>query len=340
MKLLESEKLDLPQVYFVSDRSEIKDIPIGVPFIFGDANVEEALVTLLEYEVLYLGAMKTGYPFNFKKILEDAGYKSVENTYVSANYETNSLKFKGKDFDIDNYNFSALRQNSSLLKSYIRNCYTYVDISILKDLKIFPVWMTVIEDAVSANIHNFAAFDENMYNKKLEGMYGGISLVTPNKNLIIIDISSSIPRGVSATCLTLAKNLAESFYADLLITGSKSTLYPYEEIYKLNVETIYKENGTSNDQIYFKKLVSESERIYKTAIVFGDHDYPGHFYQNEFSAKGTGSNIHDEDGKKLCKWKIENLISFYVNSVENLAGYARWFTPKTEQRIADWVKYL
>src|SRR5690606_10154781 len=109
-----------------------------------------------------------------------------------------------------------------------------------------PIWLDTIEEAVHTNIHNFAVFNSNMYNKKLEGMYGSLDLVSPDRNVIIIDISGSIPKGVSSTCLAMAKNLAETFYADLLITGSKSTIYPYETLTELNIDTIYDENGRDN----------------------------------------------------------------------------------------------
>ena len=50
-----------------------------------------------------------------------------------------------------------------------------------------------------------------MYNKKLEGMYGSLDLVTPDRNLIIIDISGSIPKAVSTTCLILSKKFGRKF---------------------------------------------------------------------------------------------------------------------------------
>lgn len=99
-----------------------------------------------------------------------------------------------------------------------------------------------------------------MYNKKLDGMYGEIDLVS-NRNLIIIDISGSIPKAISSTILVLCKNLAENFYADILITGSKSTLYYYENLHELILKPFYKENGIDNDQVWFRKLVSEENII-------------------------------------------------------------------------------
>ena len=73
MKQLESKKMKLPTVFFITDKSEIKDVPVGIPFIYGDLESEEYLIRILEYEVLYQEAIRSGYPFNFKKILKDNG---------------------------------------------------------------------------------------------------------------------------------------------------------------------------------------------------------------------------------------------------------------------------
>ena len=97
--------------------------------------------------------------------------------------------------------------------------------------------------------------------------------------------------------------MAESFYADLLITGSKSTLYPYENLHELNVTTIYEENGMDNDQIYFKNLVTTDAKNYKTAIIFGDNHHPGYTWSNIYNR--NSKTISDEDGKKMCKWNID-----------------------------------
>ena len=333
MKLLESKRFRLPKVFFITNREEIKDLPIGVPFIYGDAKREPYLIRMLEYEVLFQEAIKSGYPFNFKKILQDNGFLDLYDFgYGNSMY----MEFTTEgliDINGEIIEFTKLNDSVEQFKQFVKDSSVYVDVQKLKDLHVFPVWLDTIEKAIETNIHNFAVFNNNMYNKKLEGMYGGLDLVSPSKNLIIIDISGSIPRGVSSTCLNLAKSLSESFYADLIITGTISTLYPYEEIYKLDVEKAY-ENGMNNDQAYFKKIVSSDERHYKTAIVFGDNDSPCHSWN--FSDK----KISIEDGKKLCKWKIDKLISFHTSGTAHLAAYGTWFSPLEEERIANWCKYL
>lgn len=334
MKLLESEKFKLPKIFFITDRSTIKELPIGVPFIYATPDMEKYLVKLLEYEILYKAAVKSGYPFNFKKILKENGFNDLKyfdfggSTYMEFTTE--------KDYEsIELKEFSKIDRDGNLFKEFIKDSAAYVNIEVLKGLNVFPIWLDDIEKAVSTNIHNFATFNNNMYNKKLEGMYGTIELSSPNKNLIIIDISGSIPRAVSTTCLTLAKNLTETFYADLIITGTISTFYPYEEIYKLDVKTAY-ENGMDNDQAYFKKIVTETERQYECAIVFGDDDSPGGKW-----TKGD-KYISDEEGKKLCKWKVNKLVSLHTKGTEHIAAYGRWFDVQKHNinKIGDWVTYL
>lgn len=338
MNLLKSDKIKLPHVYFISDRSKIKDIPIGVPFIYGDKEKEKTIVRILEYETLYQRALASGYPFDFRKILKDEGFDDLIAWGHGKSVYMDYMTEVGADYDIDSMN--PIDTPDGVFKDFIKDSTVYVDIQKLKDLKVFPIWLSTIEEAVHTNIHNFAMFNNNMYNKKLEGMYGGLELKSPGKNLIIIDISGSIPRGVSSTCLALSKNLAETFYADLMITGSKTTLYNYENIHTLNIDTIYDENGMDNDQVYFKKIVSSEERNYKTAIVFGDDDSPCHKWRNKYNSGST--SISRADGKKLCKWNIEKLISFHTRGITHIAAYADWFTieEKDVQRIENWVTYL
>jgi hypothetical protein len=339
MKLLKSKKLKLPKIFYINVLEDIRKLPIGVPFIFGDKNNEKNVIRLLEYEVLYQTALKSGYPFNFRQILLDNGYTDLLNLKGSNPLYGEYVTEKLHDAEADLFeSLDELSSRSEFLSTYIRDASCYVDIQKLKELNVFPLWLEDIEQAVSTNIHNFATFDNNMYNKKLEGMYGGLSLTSPKKNLIIIDISGSIPKAVSSTCLALAKNLCENFYADLLITGSKSTLYDYANLHELDVETIYDENGSDNDQVWFKKLVTSELKEYKTAIVFGDNHSPCQKWSNRFNKNTT--TISREDGKKMCRWSIDHLISFHTSGNTYTAGYADWFSPKTTEKINNWVKHL
>lgn len=335
MKLLESKKFEIPKVFLVWDKEELKTLPIGIPFIFAEKHLESKLIRLLEFEVLYKSAIRTGFPFNFKKLLKESGYKDMQSFWmvhtVAQDYTTDSIDSTDSTIDLNSF-------PSYTLSDFVKDNSCIVNIDKLKELNVFPVWFDTIEKSIKTNIHNFAIYNPNMYNKKLEGMYGALEFTSPDRNLIIIDISGSIPKAVSSTVLIFAKNLAESFYADLLITGSKSTLYDYSELYKLDVENIYIENDMGNDQVYFKELVSSIDKNYKTAIVFGDNHSPCQAWRNKYNKRTK--EISKEDGKKLCKWNIDKLISFHTTSNKEIAGYADWFDAKEIENIKDWVVYL
>ena len=339
MILLQSKKFKLPTLYLVWDRSAIKELPIGIPFIYAEKKMEESLVRFLEYELLFNAAIATGYPFDFKRILLENGYTDIEYFWYN---NTTKLHYVTEDIISE---FEKIEEDSDLdiekpilFNQFLKDCTAYVDVKILKELNVFPTWLNDIEKAVETNIHNFSVFNNNMYNKKLEGMYGALELSSPKKNLIIIDISGSIPKAASTTCLLLSKTLAETFYADLMITGSKTTLYDYNDINKLDIVSIYEENGMNNDQVYFKNLLTSSEKVYETAIVFGDNDSPCYNWNNSFNL--STKKISEADGKKLCKWKVNKLISLHTTSNTETAAYGTWFSPTKTQHIKDWCKFL
>jgi hypothetical protein len=241
MELLKSKKFKLPKLYFIENRDEIKDIPIGIPFIYGNKRDRSRIIRMLEYEVIWKAAVKSGFPFNFKKLLHDAGFRNVkfhsfcDNIYIdhkdTGNYDIESVTTPEKQI----YEGG----NNVLFEDYIEDCSAIVDIDKLKQLNVFPVWLEEIEQAIETNVHNFSVYNPHMYNKKLDGMYGTIDMSSPKKNLFIFDWSYSIPVAISTTFLTLAKHLAESFYADIILTASKSVFIPYEEVHSFNFEDFY-----------------------------------------------------------------------------------------------------
>jgi len=331
MEKLKSKKFKIPDIYFISDRNEIKDIPIGLPYVYGNEKDKIHFIQLLEWEVLYQKLVKTGLPFNWELILKEHGYSPTRAHWHNAIYYNYITSDENYDKIIQNeINLLNNVIPTDDFKKYINDCSALINMDKLKTLKLIPDYQNIIEEAVKTNIHNFISFNHNMYNKKLEGMYGGLEFTSPNRNVIILDISGSMTKSISINILLMAKTMSETYYADILITGTKSILYPYEEIHTLNIEDIYNAIGGGNEGEYFKKILSEPKN-YKTAIVFGDNDYPGSY---------SYYKITDEDGKKLCKWNINEIISFHKDYNDKLAGYARWFTTKNIQYIKNWVKYL
>jgi len=78
-----------------------------------------------------------------------------------------------------------------------------------------------------------------MYNKKLEGVYGGMELSSSKRNLISYDISASIPNSIGTAFMILSKWMGETFYADIIITGKHTLFIPYEELHTLDIKEVY-----------------------------------------------------------------------------------------------------
>lgn len=325
MKLLQSSKVNIPIIYLVENDEELISLPMGVPYIRGARKDYGDLVRLLEFEILLKSAMATGFPFNWLQILEDNGFgKDISLEAKSAEV------FKHLDDESDEI-------ISSSIADYVEMAMYIVDIEYLKNLHIIPTWFTDIETAVKENIMNSILYNPSLYNKKLDLCSGSVELTTPEKNLIIIDISGSIPKGISKAVLLLAKTMASQFYADLLITGSKSTLYDYTDMDRLDVTKIYEENEMDNDQVHFVRLLKDY-RKYNTAIVFGDEDYPGYTWRNTYN---TGTrDISVEEGKELNKWEVSRIYSFHKDNPKSIAAYGRWFSTEDVTHMKNWVKYL
>lgn len=319
MKLVQSSRVTLPTLYLVENEEELLKLPIGIPYVRADIKDYKDIVQLLEWEVLLKAALATKLPFKWSSILK-------ENGFTHPNVKTKVFKTSEEE-----------DEEISELEDYIEYTSYVVDVEYLKNLKILPTWFTDIEAAVKENIMNSILYNPSLYNKKLDLCSGDVELTTPEKNLIIIDISSSIPVAISKAVLLLSKTMASQFYADLLITGSKSTLYDYSEMDKLDVTTIYTENEMDNDQEYFIKLISEY-RKYNTAIVFGDEDYPGMRWSNTFN-KNT-KTISVEEGKEINKWDVNRIYSFHTCTDKNIAAYGRWFSTEDVTYMKNWVKYL
>lgn len=336
MELLKSKKFKLPTLYFVDDREKIKDIPIGVPFIYSNKKNKHRIIRMLEYEVIWQKAIKSGFPFNFRKLLQEAGFKKVNFQNFCGNTYIDHKDTGDYDIDVIEVEEKKLYKNgdSALFDELVEDCSAYVDINVLKQLKVFPTWLTNIEKAIETNVHNFAVYNPYMYNKKLDGMYGSIDIQSPNKNLIVIDISGSIPRAVGTTCLTLAKHLVETFYADLMITGTETYLFPYEEIQSLDIEGLYSSIGRGNEAKMYRALVTGEPKKYTTAIVFGDNHSPCDCWN-------FNRTIGRDDAKKICTWTVEKMISLHTTSNTIRAGYGDFFdVGNNVEYVKDWVKYI
>ena len=164
-------------------------------------------------------------------------------------------------------------------------------------------------------------------------MSGYSEIVGSDRNLGILDFSGSIPVSIITTTAILAKLMSKTFYADIMITGSVTKLFKYEELDQIDLLAEAKRIGRNNDQECFKNIVSVPT-AYNTIFSFGDDDYPGYPW------KSGDVKISAEDGKKICNWKVNKIISLHTRSNVEETGYTRWFEPKEIEHVKDWLVSL
>lgn len=329
MQILQSKKMSIPIIYLIENESELNSLPLGIPFIRGDNKYYNDYVKLLEFEILLKSAIKSGLPFNWEKILRENGYRDLYKTVASSficEYSTDESKIS-----IDKTLEKV--EASKTISDFIEDISYQVDIETLKNLRVIPTWFSsTIEEAVKTNILNSIVWNPALYNKKLDNTSGSVTLSTPDRNLIIIDISSSIPKSIAKATLLLAKTMTTQFFADLIITGARSGLFDYTEIDGLDVNQIYTDYGQNNECKDFRAIVSQ-HRQYDNVIVFGDNHTP-------LDNWGREQKISFKQAYDVCNFRINKIYSFHTTNNDKLAGYAEMFNCSNVEYIKNWVKYL
>ncbi len=328
MKLIQSSRVNLPIIYLVENESELISLPLGIPFIRGASSDYNEYVRLLEWEVLLRSALATGLPFRWEQLLREAGY---DNLYTTVAYSEQCVYINDESVITVDGTIDPVVP-SSTISDFIADISYQVDSEVLKNLKVIPTWFSEkIEDAIKSNIMNSITWNPGLYNKKLDNVTGDISISTQDRNLIIIDISGSIPKSIAKATLLLSKTMSTQFFADLLITGARSGLFDYSEVGDLDVNQVYTDYGQNNECKDFRKIVSEA-RNYDNVIVFGDNHTP--------LDKWNAPAISQKQAYEICKFNVNKIFSFHTTNFNKLAGYAEMFNCSNVEHVQDWVKHL
>ena len=125
-----------------------------------------------------------------------------------------------RQFSADNsnggkYEFTVDRMS---IQQYVGDLASQVDIDALQKLGLLPKFVGDVADCIKHNISQSMRWTEG-YNKKLGYPLGRFNCKAELPNLVIIDISASIPDGIAATMITLADTLRSQCNADLIITS-------------------------------------------------------------------------------------------------------------------------
>lgn len=219
------------------------------------------------------------------------------------------------------------------IEEWLGNENAYVDIEYLEKLNFLPAFMGTVRDCIE---RNFGYDWTEGYNKKL-GMYIGTYTEEKQKpNLIIIDISGSIPNGIKACILSMIDSMRTRCQADLIITASRSGWYPFEEPLP-SVSEITRKYGWGNESVMFRDILIDHVlgKEWGTVISFGDFDTPyieydpaGKGYQGWGSQdiKNLASTTYSFEDFKLrsAATSFEQVLNFHTRANGTWTGYTRW----------------
>lgn len=307
MQKIKSKIVELPPIWLIENEDDFKQLPLGLPYIIGKKRDYDFIRIFLEYQVLYKSCLKSNLSIDWLDCLRKLGYKKCRNY---------TLQSGGTFIGGNTENYSIITIEDFIEDQYI------VNIDKLQDLKILPSWLDDLKSNIQTNIVHEVFFNPTSYNKQMGLNVGGPTVKSIKKNLIINDVSGSIPNGVVLTISNLAKTLSKRFYADVIVTGGRSYFIDYEKVIDTDIVELARKAGRNNEGEMFREIMKE-HRDYGTVISFGDDDNPGNYLTE-----------HAE-----CNFTCENLYSFHTDKYSNnITGYARWLKPTNKTvRITNWI---
>jgi hypothetical protein len=306
-----------PEVYRVSQNESAP--PPGISYVIAE-EVDFALLFRLMIPTLEKQHGYFSWPDIYKSLVGEVYYD--QRVY----HQKPLLQGEGHS-----YGAGSSAPETMTIEQLAMDKATYVDIDMLAELAMIPAFLTDIREAITVNVTNGFMWQDG-FNKKT-GICSGSLIERPKpRSLIILDISSSIPDGVSAGMLTLIKTITDIVCADLIITGSTSYFYTKNEAMKLDIREVRRKIGRSNESTMFTRILETHDMNYENVITFGDSDNPGMVRLNQ-------------------RLDVKRWYSFFCMTQdtygyghEHHCGYGRWikYNCPTVEIIdnCDWAKFF
>lgn len=181
-----------------------------------------------------------------------------------------------------------------------------VNIQELQALKLLPEFMDDITTSIKKNLYGYNWYDG--YNKKLKQCVGNFTEGSNLPNLIILDVSWSIPRGIADTMLALIDTLRSQANADLIVTGATSYYWKAGE-HLPTPEELRKLVPQGQESDMFSDILDHHilGKKWGHVIAFGDNDTPWICASRESS--GTS---------------VKEVWHYHTFSNTSRCGYAKW----------------
>ena len=221
------------------------------------------------------------------------------------------------------------------IEDYVGDLSSYVNIEVLQRLRLMPAFIGDILDCIKINIGSGMYWREG-YNKRLGIPVGRFDSSGQLPNLIILDVSGSIPRGISATMISLVDTLRTQLSADLIITSSNSRFYPMGTELP-DPQRIRDMFGYGNEAKDFFHILSTNIRNkhYGHVFSFGDCDTPFYYSSDRPCLEGTVvEHVHHYHTGQYWRGDKDDMET----------GYAKWCHMLQKAPLAEydtsWCKVI
>ena len=242
--------------------------------------------------------------------------------------------FIAEDYrEFDNTGIEMIADRTVPIDEFCFDEASHVNVETLQSLGFLPKFMDDAADAIRINLENRMRWRE-CWNKRLGAAVGDVGYGTEAANLIILDISGSIPEGISATMLQLVDSLRSQTNAEVIITGGTSMYWGDGEELP-DPSWIRDHIGYNNEASEFFQILRDhvAGRHFGNVISFGDNDSP--YYR--FSSDDTPEN------NPVIGVQVDRVLHYHTTYPKE-TGYARWvkiFCPDAEQVIdTSWCEVM
>lgn len=306
---VEIDGVNLPRLYMARTRSDVQTArENGLPFVCWSGDQNSLIKCLLR------PTLEKMFPYiDWDQMFGSRDYKTtIVEVPGSEDAVSNGANEDNGCADIANstrlFNNGALPEMKTMsLQQYAKDTTSMVNLDVLQSLKLMPQFIGDILDCVKINLVAPTRWQEG-YNKKLGMLAGNFNRASQLPNLIILDVSASIPRGISATMISLIDTLRTQVSADLIITGGRS--YFYEAGTTLPTpQEIRDKIPLGNEREMFENIINSlNGKHYGHVFSFGDNDSPS------IPARDLPVNFKAE------------VVHHYHTYDEARTGYAAWIS--------------
>lgn len=335
--------IKLPNLYATDDAEEMRTYASkGVPMVMWPEDQKNMLVAVIMIKVLRRMFPDINWyntlgieidhrdnvivPGGVVKTEDGTGYKMGD--VVDKAHALSDIASERRTFDVDGDTMPVGDVND--LSRMVAYENEEVNVDELLSLGLLPKFVGEVADCVRTNINNRFSWRDG-YNKRLGCCVGNYDDGPSAPNLLIVDVSGSIPEGVSSTLLRLLATMREQAQADVIVTGSTSRFYEYGSDLPSPSE-IRKEIGYANERYVFMRILREHVmgRHLGNVISFGDYDSP---------------DITKRDVVNVLEGAtVEHVHHYHTRAASAQTGYAEWVhlvSPNVKTRFStDWCKYV